>query len=43
MIEYPKITPVIPGNEVDGWQAIRKKQWKNVKRTIEDVFGFDCY
>jgi len=43
MIEYPQISPVIPGNEVDGWQAIRKKQWKYVKRTLEDVFDFDRY
>ena len=43
MIEYPKIPPVIPGNKVDGWRAIRKKQWKDVKRALEDVFGFDRY
>jgi hypothetical protein len=34
MFEYEKIEPVIPGNHIDGWQKIRKKQWKYVKKSL---------
>ena len=34
MFEYEKIEPVFPGNHIDGWQKIRKKQWKYVKKSL---------
>ena len=34
MFEYEKIEPVIPGNHIEGWQKIRKKQWKYVKKSL---------
>jgi hypothetical protein len=34
MFEYEKIEPVIPGNHIDGWQKIRKQQWKYVKKSL---------
>ncbi|TVV41815.1 hypothetical protein [Thalassolituus sp. C2-1] len=34
MFEYEKIEPVFPGNHIDDWQKIRKKQWKYVKRSL---------
>lgn len=34
MFEYEKIEPVFPGNHIDDWQKIRKKQWKYVKETL---------
>tara|TARA_B100000287_G_scaffold147402_1_gene139142 strand:- start:1509 stop:2375 length:867 start_codon:yes stop_codon:yes gene_type:complete len=36
MFEYDKIEPVFPGNHIDGWQKIRKKQWKFIKNIIEE-------
>src|SRR5690606_29542018 len=34
MFEYEKIVPVIPGNHIEGWQKIRKQQWKYVKKSL---------
>ncbi|WP_430460349.1 hypothetical protein ACQUQU_14140 [Thalassolituus sp. LLYu03] len=34
MFDYEKIEPAIPGNHVDGWQKIRKKQWQYVKKSL---------
>ena len=36
MFEYDKVEPVFPGNHIDGWQKIRKKQWKFIKNIIEE-------
>ncbi len=36
MFEYEKIEPVFPGNHIDGWQKIRKKQWKFIKNIIKE-------
>lgn len=34
MFEYEQIAPVLPGNHIDGWQKVRKKQWKYVKHSL---------
>ena len=39
MFEYEKIEPVFPGNHIDDWQKIRKKQWKYVKRSLAIGLG----
>ena len=36
MFEYDKVEPVFPGNHIDGWQKIRKKQCKFIKNIIEE-------
>jgi hypothetical protein len=39
MFEYDQIDPVFPGNHIEGWQKIRKKQWKYVKATLGGALG----
>jgi hypothetical protein len=39
MFEYEKIEPVLPGNHIEGWQKIRKKQWKYVKKALGGCLG----
>ncbi len=39
MFEYDQIDPVFPGNHIEGWQKIRKKQWKYVKATLGGCLG----
>ena len=41
MFDYEKIDPIFPGKHVEGWQKIRKSQWKSVKETLDWVFNFD--
>ena len=41
MFDYEKIEPIFPGKHVEGWQKIRKSQWKSVKETLDWVFNFD--
>ncbi len=41
MFDYEKIAPIFPGKHVEGWQKIRKSQWKSVKETLDWVFNFD--
>ena len=39
MFEYDQIDPVFPGNHIEGWQKIRKKQWKYVKKALGGCLG----
>ncbi len=43
MIEYEKITPMIPGKHIKNWQKIRKKQWKFVKYSLAKNLKSDGY
>jgi len=35
-VQYDIIIPIIPGNHIDGWEKIRKSQWKFVRRVLSE-------
>lgn len=37
MFEYETISPVIPGNHIDGWKKIRRSQWSQVKSVLQEI------